>query len=60
MLVTALVALRWVARGMAHALQRGKTTESARFWTRQAINLGFARLLLLGFLPIWFDDPTRP
>ena len=58
-LVTALVALRWVARGIDHALQRGKTTESARFWTRQAINLGFALLLLLGFLSIWFDDPTR-
>ena len=28
-------------------------------WTRQAINLSTAVLLVLGLISIWFDDPTR-
>ena len=58
-LVLALVVLRWVARGVARLVQRGVGSENLRFWTRQAINLGFSLLLLLGVLSIWFDDPTR-
>ena len=30
-----------------------------RFWTRQAINLLVAVVLILGLLSIWFNDPTR-
>jgi small-conductance mechanosensitive channel len=58
-LVVALVVLRAVARLLSRLLQRGVESENLRFWTRQAINLGFAFLLLLGILSIWFDDPTR-
>lgn len=58
-LVVALMAVRWVARLLSRLLQRGVESEDLRFWTRQAINLAFAFLLLLGFLSIWFDDPTR-
>ncbi len=29
------------------------------FWTRQAIRLSTAVLLILGLASIWFDDPTR-
>ena len=57
-LVTGLLAVRWVAVRLARALRR-TASEDARFWTRQAINLAVAVLLLLGFLSIWFDDPTR-
>ena len=31
----------------------------ARFWTRQAIGLLSAVLIILGLLSIWFSDPTR-
>ncbi|MEZ4521680.1 MAG: hypothetical protein R3A46_08600 [Thermomicrobiales bacterium] len=33
--------------------------ERARFWTRQAISVAAAVILILGLLSIWFDDPTR-
>jgi len=58
-LVTGLLVVRWVARALTGMLQRGRAGENVRFWTRQAINLAFALLLLLGVLSIWFDDPTR-
>jgi small-conductance mechanosensitive channel len=58
-LVVVLLVLRWIARAVARLLRRGAGGENARFWIRQAINLAFAVLLLLGFLSIWFDDPTR-
>ncbi|SEL73689.1 Small-conductance mechanosensitive channel [Blastococcus sp. DSM 46786] len=58
-LVLALLALRWIARGTSRLLLRGVHNEKARFWTRQAINLVVALLLFLGFLSIWFDDPSR-
>lgn len=58
-LVLALLLVRAVARVLSRLLQRGLDSERARFWTRQAINLTFALLLLLGVLSIWFDDPTR-
>ncbi len=59
LLVLALVVLRFVARAVSRLVQRGVDNDNARFWTRQAINLAFSLLLLLGFLSIWFDDPTR-
>ncbi len=59
LLVLVLMVVRWLARGASRLVRRGIGGESSRFWTRQAINLGFALLLLLGFLSIWFDDPTR-
>ena len=33
--------------------------ERVRFWTRQAVNLVTALVVLAGLLSIWFDDPTR-
>ena len=59
MLLLILLVLRWVARGLTRLLLRGVESEDVRFWTRQAINLAVALLLLLGLLSIWFDDPTR-
>jgi small-conductance mechanosensitive channel len=59
LLVLVLLVVRWVARFVARLLQRGLSAEGLRFWTRQAINLAVALLLVLGVLSIWFDDPTR-
>ncbi|MDT0275184.1 mechanosensitive ion channel family protein [Blastococcus goldschmidtiae] len=58
-LVLALILLRWAFRFLARVLLRGWRNERTRFWTRQGINLFVAVLLFLGFLSIWFDDPTR-
>ncbi|MEO7057407.1 MAG: mechanosensitive ion channel domain-containing protein [Caldimonas sp.] len=48
---------RWATR-----LVIGRTDhagEQTRFWTRQAISLIAAIVLVLGLLSIWFNDPTR-
>ncbi len=58
-LVAVLLVLRRLTRGVSRLVLRGVRNEGARFWTRQAINLAVALLLLLGVLSIWFDDPTR-
>ncbi|MEP7085215.1 MAG: mechanosensitive ion channel domain-containing protein [Betaproteobacteria bacterium] len=34
-------------------------TTQTRFWTRQAISLVAAVVLVIGLLSIWFNDPTR-
>ncbi len=51
--------LRRVAKILTQKLMRGSHNERIRFWTRQAINLASAVLLLLSLISIWFDDPTR-
>ena len=50
-LLRGLVSL--VLRRVDHA------TVQTRFWTRQAISLVSAIVLILGLLSIWFSDPTR-
>ena len=50
-LMRGLVSL--VLRRVDHA------TVQTRFWTRQAISLVAAIVLILGLLSIWFSDPTR-
>lgn len=51
--------LRRGAKILTQRLIRGSHNERVRFWTRQAINLASAVLLLLSLISIWFDDPTR-
>jgi len=58
-LILALVLVRWVLRALVRLLVRGIENERARFWSRQAVNIGVAFGLLLGMLSIWFDDPAR-
>ncbi|HVX86217.1 MAG TPA: mechanosensitive ion channel family protein [Phycisphaerae bacterium] len=48
-----------ILRGLVHLLFRGVHNERVRFWIRQAIHLFTALVLVVGFLSIWFDDPTR-
>ena len=47
-----------LARG-ARAALRGRGRARAEFWTRQAIRLVAAAMLVVGVASIWFDDPTR-
>ena len=39
--------------------RRDNASLQTRFWTRQAISLLTAVVLILGILSIWFNDPTR-
>lgn len=51
-----------IRRGLGRGIQMvspGRLSEQARFWIRQAINLGTTLILLVGLLSLWFDDPTR-
>ena len=48
-------------RGMV-GLALGRTDHAStqtKFWTRQAVSLLAAIVLILGLLSIWFNDPTR-
>ncbi|ULE33448.1 mechanosensitive ion channel family protein [Mycobacterium sp. IDR2000157661] len=58
-LVASLLVVRWLLRAVVRMVLRGIDNERARFWSRQAVNLGVAALLLVGLLSVWFDDPTR-
>ena len=51
--------LGYLARRIASRVLDGRGREQAQFWTRQAIKLSTAVLLILGLLSIWFEDPTR-
>ena len=49
--------LRWL---VGLALRRTDVSSiQTKFWTRQAISLLVAIVLILGLLSIWFSDPTR-
>ncbi len=56
-----VLAISWSLRALAGLLV-GRSKSAAvqtRFWTRQGISLLTAVVLILGFLSIWFSDPTR-
>lgn len=48
-------ALRWLLGAIGH----GAGSARFRFWSRQALSILLVLLLIVGFLSIWFDDPTR-
>ena len=50
-----------ILRGLVSIVLRrvDHATVQTRFWTRQAISLVAAIVLILGLLSIWFSDPTR-
>ncbi len=49
--------LRWLVGAVLGRTDHA-TTQS-RFWTRQAVSLLAAIVLIVGLLSIWFNDPTR-
>ena len=48
-----------IARWVSGRVLGGREGEQAKFWTRQAIKLATAVLMILGLLSIWFEDPAR-
>ena len=59
--IAAVVIISRVLRWLVGIAMRSTETNSVRtrFWTRQAISLISAVILILGLLSIWFSDPTR-
>lgn len=57
--LAALVLLRWVIKTIIARIVPGHPSEGFKFWSRQAVNVTFAALVILGLVSIWFDDPTR-
>lgn len=47
------------ARWLSSQVLGVRDREQAKFWTRQAIKLATAVLMILGLLSIWFEDPAR-
>ena len=50
-------ALRWLVGILLSRTDHA--SKQAKFWTRQAVSLLAAVVLILGLLSIWFNDPTR-
>lgn len=48
-----------ILRVVARLLLRKQENVRIEFWTRQAIHLLIAVILVVGVLSVWFDDPTR-
>jgi small-conductance mechanosensitive channel len=60
--VVLVLVILLIARGLNFFLRRllrGSDHERLQFWSRQAVHLITAVLLILGILSTWFDDPTR-
>ncbi len=57
--IAATILLARTVRGLGSWVLGGRRDRRAAFWFRQAVNLGTAVVLVLGFVSIWFDDPTR-
>ena len=49
--------LRWLVGVVLR--QSGNADIQRKFWTRQAVSLIAAIIIILGLLSIWFNDPTR-
>jgi small-conductance mechanosensitive channel len=59
--IAMVVALRYALKALTNLLVRGEATriERVRFWTRQAVSLGSAVLIVFALASIWFEDPAR-
>lgn len=56
-LIAVVVLFTWGVRRVLRDI--GRERSALRFWTRQAISLFAAVVLIVGLISIWFDDPTR-
>ena len=59
--IAVVLLVSWVLRGTI-GLVLGKADRASvqtKFWTRQAVSLLAAVLLIVGMMSIWFNDPTR-
>jgi small-conductance mechanosensitive channel len=57
--IVVVLLLGYLLQHLGRWALRRHANERVRFWTRQAIRLAVALLLILGLVSIWFDDPSR-
>lgn len=57
-LIAVVLLLGWLLRSLTSLVLSG-VAERYRFWTRQAIQVLTALVLIIGVASIWFDDPNR-
>jgi small-conductance mechanosensitive channel len=55
-LIAIVVGLSWLLRGISSLLVRGHRNQKVVFWTRQAIHVLLAIVLVLGIVSIWFNE----
>lgn len=54
-----ILGVRWLLRRLLQAMYRRRPSERLRFWARQGVAIATTVLLVMGWLSIWFDNPTR-
>lgn len=54
-----ILGVRWLLRRLLQAMYRRRPSERLRFWARQGVAIATTVLLVVGWLSIWFDNPTR-
>lgn len=57
--VAAALIISRILKALAGVATRRSAFPRASFWTRQAVQILTAVLVLIGVVSIWFDDPTR-
>lgn len=57
--VVAILLIGKVLKRLADGILRGSHRERARFWTRQAIGLFTAILVVIAVISIWVDNPAK-
>jgi small-conductance mechanosensitive channel len=58
-LLLALAGINKALRALLQKLLPNRDAVRATFWSRQAIHLATAVILIVTLISIWFDDPTR-
>jgi small-conductance mechanosensitive channel len=58
-LIVIVVGLSFLLRGVGKLVLKNRRSQKVIFWTRQAINVLLAIILLFGVTSIWFSEPQR-
>src|SRR3569623_142337 len=57
--IAVAVLLGRLLKGLLNLIPGGRRNERIRFWSRQAVNILTALILIGGLISVWFDDPGR-
>lgn len=57
--LSAAFVIKWLCQKFVSVILPFNKNLKVRFWTRQGLNIFFSLIMVLVFLSIWFDDPTR-
>src|SRR3569623_1172904 len=57
--IAVAVLLGRLLKGLLNLIPGGRRNERIRFWSRQAVTIQVALILVGGLISVWFDDPGR-